>query len=232
MKCAKLSLSIFFDLDGTLTDPREGITKSIEYSLDKLNHRLPHPAPLETYIGPPLSQTFAQILKTEDQTLIEKAIGFYRERYSKVGMFENTVYPKIAEALSVLLAHEHRLFVLTAKPDVYAEKIIAYFALDRFFCRIYGATLDGRFQHKPDLFAHALTEECISASKAIVVGDRHHDIAAGLENKATTIGVTYGYGSKAELMEAKADYLAEKPESIPRIVDHIGTLKTVALPFS
>ena len=210
--------NILFDLDGTLTDPREGITRCIQYALEKMNHPVPAQEELLWCIGPPLVYSFGKIFNTEDQVPILQAQQLYRERFERTGMYENVVYPEIPEALAVLKEAGHRLFVATAKPGIFAFGIIAHFELSQFFAEVYGSELDGRLTDKGRLIAHLLREEKLAAAETIMVGDRDMDIAGAHENQVRAIGVAYGYGGRDELTQAQADKLCETPSEIPAAV--------------
>ncbi len=158
-------MNLLFDLDGTLTDPFPGIRKCISYALDKIGRQLPPRESLRWCIGPPLKDSFAKLLASDDEELVGKAITFYRERFSAVGLFENRVYEGIPEALEALQGDGHTLYVATSKPTVYAERIIDHFNLHRYFKRIYGSELDGTRSDKTSLISHILKRESIETSK-------------------------------------------------------------------
>lgn len=206
--------NVLFDLDGTLTDPREGITRCIQYALEKLGQPVPAQSALEAYIGPPLRSTFASILASADAALVETAVGFYRERFAAVGIFENELYAGVVPLLESLQAAPLRLFVATSKVGIFAERILAHFGLSSFFDGVYGSNLDGRFDNKVDLLRHLLETERLAAAETVMVGDREHDIIAARQNRVLSLGITYGYGTREELMAAKADALCDSPGEI------------------
>jgi phosphoglycolate phosphatase len=206
--------SVFFDLDGTLCDPRDGIVRCLRYAFERLGYPGPPDDHLERYIGPPLQETFATLLETKNHEVIERAVALYRQRFISHGMYENTVYPGIAETLALLRSESHRLYVVTSKPSVFAEKILVHFGLQRFFQNVYGSELDGRRSDKGDLIAHVLREEKISPSDAVMVGDREHDIEGALANGVFPIGALWGYGTREKLAEANAALLCESPKAL------------------
>lgn len=206
--------NVLFDLDGTLTDPREGITRCIQYALEKLGQPVPAQSVLEAYIGPPLRSTFASILSSTDATMLETAVSFYRERFVAVGLFENELYAGVPLMLESLQAASLRLFVATSKVGMFAERILEHFRISRFFDGVYGSMLDGRFDNKVDLLQHLLESERLAASETVMVGDRKHDVIAARQNRVLSLGVTYGYGTSAELGAAGADVLCESPAEI------------------
>jgi phosphoglycolate phosphatase len=203
--------TIFFDLDGTLTDPKPGITGSIQYALQKLGRPVPAQDELTWCIGPPLRDSFVTLLGGEEQA--DRGVAFYRERFGDVGLFENALYPGIAETLAALKPH-YRLFVATSKAHVFADRIIDHFGLRPYFEHVFGAELDGVRVHKYDLLAWALARTGTEASQALMIGDRSHDIVGARKNGMDGIGVLYGYGSQAELLEAGASHLCATPQAI------------------
>jgi phosphoglycolate phosphatase len=136
----------FFDLDGTLTDPKEGITSCIKYALSKLEHLIPAMDVLETWIGPPLHDSFVKILGSPEAA--DRALALYRGRFGSVGMYENRLYAGVRESLSRLGDHVESMYVVTSKPTVYSEKIIDHFNLTRFFRKVYGSNLDGSLTNR------------------------------------------------------------------------------------
>jgi phosphoglycolate phosphatase len=206
--------NILFDLDGTLTDPIEGMTRCFHYALERMSAPLPTQAELQLHIGPPLRSTFSQIMQTSDEALIESAVNFYRERFSESGMFENEVYDGVPEMLSALQASAKRLFVATSKVQIYTERILQHFNLSKYFEGVYGSHLSGKFDNKADLIRHILVSESLAAGETLMVGDRKYDIKGAQENRCFAAGVTYGYGSAEELTEAGADYLCHSPHEV------------------
>jgi phosphoglycolate phosphatase len=194
--------TIYFDLDGTLTDPKPGITRSIQYALRKLDRRVPPEDELTWCIGPPLRDSLKKLLGTDD--LAGKALALYRERFADIGIFENEIYPGIEDTLSVLAKSDRRLFVATSKPTIYAERVIDYFKLTVYFERVFGSELDGRRSDKTELLNYALQMTGVDPLQATMIGDRSHDMIGARNNGMTAVGVLYGYGSKEELVDAGA----------------------------
>lgn len=205
--------NIFFDLDGTLIDPRKGITRAIKYSLDKLGKPIPLTEDLLWCIGPPLKESFKKILKSDDETA-EIALYFYREYFRERGKFENEVYSGIPMVLQKLNELGLNLFVVTSKPYVYAIEIITYFNLGGFFKEVYGSLLSGELVDKRELISYALKKEKISAKNTLMIGDREHDIIGAKKNGVLSVGVTYGYGTEEELQNVSPDFIAASPEEI------------------
>lgn len=206
--------TVFFDLDGTLTDPKIGITTSIQYALAKFDIAVPTQDELTWCIGPPLHAAFKTLLGTGDADA-HRAVEFYRERFGEIGLFENTLYDGIEQVLTDVAAGGRRLFVATSKPHVFADRIIDHFGLRRHFGRVFGSELDGTRVHKTDLLRYALDETATDPRRAIMIGDREHDMIGAANNGIATIGVLYGYGSRAELSSAGAMHLCSTPGEIP-----------------
>ena len=213
--------TILFDLDGTLTDPKQGIVKCIEYALVELGISVPDNAGFEKYIGPPLQKAFSEILKTDDHRLIEAAIDYFRERFKEKGQYENEVYDGIQVLLEKLVRYGYRLFIATSKPEVFAKSILDHFNLSGYFEAIHGSQLDGTRSDKGDLIAWILSNENLTPDTTIMIGDRKHDIDGAAANHLQSIGVLWGYGSKDELETANANYLCENIPEIAAIIQAI-----------
>jgi phosphoglycolate phosphatase len=205
---------LLFDLDGTLTDPKEGITRCIAHALETLGHPSPPPDDLHFAIGPPLRATFGRLMQTEDRALIELALATYRERFATIGLFENALYPNIRETLAQARADGHRIFLATSKPHVYARRILVHFGIAEFFEAAHGSELDGRNDDKGELIAHLLRNERLAAEDCLMFGDRKHDVIGAAKNGVRAVGVTWGYGSEEELREAGASALCHAPAAL------------------
>jgi phosphoglycolate phosphatase len=208
---------IYFDLDGTLTNPKPGITRSIQYALRKLDREASSEDDLTWCIGPPLHASFKKMLGSD--TLADAAILLYRERFSDIGLFENEIYPGIEDTLSVLAKSGRRLFVATSKPVIYADRIIDHFRLRGYFERVFGSELDGTRADKTELLGYALEAMQVDPAQAIMIGDRSHDMIGARNNGMTAVGVLYGYGSRQELLAAGAHHLSASPRGL---LDHTG----------
>lgn len=213
--------ALFFDLDGTLTDPKPGITRSIQYALQKLDLPVPSQDELTWCIGPPLRDSFVTLLGGDSQA--DLAVTLYRERFGDVGLYENAVYPDIEHVLGALKQSHGRLFVATSKARVFAERIIEHFRLGSYFEHVFGAELDGTRVHKSDLLAYALENTGVHPSQALMIGDRSHDIIGAKNNGMAAIGVLYGYGSREELIDAGASHVCATPRAV---LDHIQSRAT------
>ena len=213
-----MTRAVFFDLDGTLTDPMPGITQCIAHALTGLGHTPPDLETLRWCIGPPLRGTFARLLATNDAAMLDRAIALYRERFGTVGLFENALYPGVPEAVAAIRDAGFATFVATSKPHVYATQIVAHFGLAPLFDRVYGSELDGTRVDKAELIAHALAEEQLDPGHVVMIGDREHDLLGAKRCGVRTIAVTYGYGSEAELRTHDPAALAHAPHAIPALV--------------
>jgi phosphoglycolate phosphatase len=220
----KKIVNILFDLDGTLTDPAEGIVRSIQHALATLQIPCPPAQELTMYIGPPLREVFCAVCKSSDEALIERAVAVFRERFSTIGLFENTPYPHVSGMLDQLSAESFKLFVATSKPQIYAEKILCHFSLADHFIEIHGNDLAGRLDDKAELVNELLIRRELRPGETIMVGDRKHDVIAARKNGLMSLGVTYGYGSREELIDAGVDFLVDTPAAVvAHILDnHFG----------
>lgn len=209
---------ILFDLDGTLTDSEEGITKSVDFALRQVGIETADLSTLTPYIGPPLVDGFMQ----NHHLPHDKAVfckDEYRKRYEKVGLFENRVYDGIPEALAKLQAEGFTLALATSKPEVFARRILDRFALSQYFDEIGGATMDGRIGRKHEVITETLRRlGDPTAEEVLMVGDRLHDIEGAHRLGLRAVGVLFGFGSKDELTDAGADYLAETPAAMAQLV--------------
>ncbi|MCH4177143.1 MAG: HAD family hydrolase [Streptococcaceae bacterium] len=211
---------IFFDLDGTITDSQEGILNSIIYALKKMNRDIPNRATLRKMIGPPLINGFADILQIPDDEL-ETAVDFYREYFSKKGLFENRVYDGIPDLLKQLQKEKHTLAIATSKPEIFAATILEHFQLNQYFSNIVGATLDGSLSQKDEILAQAILNVQANPKKSVMIGDRKHDIIGAKINHISSIGVTWGFGSLDELRQNGANEIVNQPNEIWKYVQSI-----------
>jgi phosphoglycolate phosphatase len=207
-------INVFFDLDGTLVDPSLGFANCIRYALERLKKISPDKATLEKFIGPPLRGTFAKLLNTHEPAMIESAVALYRERYAPIGIFENEVYPGIGELLADLHANSFKIYVVTSKARSYAEIIVGHFFNREWFADIFGSGLDGSLDNKVELIEFIMGTLKPQPKRTVMIGDRKEDVVAGKANHLKTIGVTYGYGTRAEIVAAGPDYICASPSEI------------------
>jgi phosphoglycolate phosphatase len=216
-------MHVFFDLDGTLTDSREGIVRCIQHALRELGAEVPDDAELLRYVGPPLMGTFATLLDTVDAGRVQLAIGAYRQRFERIGLFENAVFPGIQATLTALGDAGHTMSVVTSKPHVYARRILEHFGLAPLFRGVYGPELANRAYTKGTLIAEACARAGMTAGDVVMVGDRAEDILGAREQGAAAIGVLWGYGGAEELEAARPDAIVASP------VDLVTSIATVSL---
>jgi phosphoglycolate phosphatase len=206
--------TVLFDLDGTLTDPRDGITRSIAHALERMGVAPPPLDDLVFAIGPPLRASLARLLGTDSQPAVEQALAHYRERFADVGLFENRPYDGIADTLDALARRGARLMVATSKPEVYARRIVEHFALHAHFDAVHGCELDGTREDKRDLIAHMIARHRFEPSQAVMVGDRGVDMRAARHHGLAALGALWGYGTRDELLEHGAHQLCASPGGI------------------
>ena len=214
-------MNVLLDLDGTLTDPRDGIISCIRHALVGLDMPCPPDRELERYIGPPLHVSFGGMFGI-DSSKAQRAVELYRERFSVVGIFENKLYPGIPAALKALKHLGATLLVATSKPTVFAERIVEHFGLGEDVQAVFGSELDGTRSGKTESIAHVLKARAIRPAAAWMVGDREHDIRGANANRVQAIGALWGYGSREELLNAKPAALCESPANLPDIVSSNG----------
>lgn len=215
---------ILFDLDGTLTDPFLGITRSVAYSLKSFGIEVDDLETLKPFIGPPLDVSFREYYHM-DEAQSWKAVEKYREYFSKKGLFENKVYEGMEDFLQSLLNMDMKLYVCSSKPEVFAKEILDHFSLTPYFTGIYGATLDGSLKNKGDVIAHCIKQEQLNIQDCMMVGDRQHDIVGAHQNQIPCIGVLYGYGSLEEFQEYHCDYIAKDLIELKKIIEEWKDVK-------
>lgn len=209
---------ILFDLDGTLTDSSEGITKSVEYALNRFSITVRDRRDLLCFIGPPLHDSFMQFFGFSDEDAYT-AVEYYREVFREKGLFENTVYDGIPELLEGLRAAGKNLVLATSKPEEFSRRILDYFDLTKYFDFIAGATFDSTRVTKAQVIEYALGGAGIrDKASALMIGDRSHDVIGAHENGLDCLGVLFGFGTRDELEAAGADYIAETVKDIGRML--------------
>lgn len=207
---------ILFDLDGTLTDPMMGITKSVRYALNYYGIEVNDLNDLLPFIGPPLRDSF-QDYYGFDEAKANEAVEKYREYYKNDGIFDNKVYRGMKECLQTLKDNGKKLYVATSKPEFFAKQIIEHFSLSEYFEYIGGSEFNSR-EKKAEVIEYVLKTNQIDNNDVIMVGDRKHDIIGAHENKIPCIGVLYGYGTEDELKQYQADYLVASVEELTELL--------------
>jgi phosphoglycolate phosphatase len=204
---------VLFDLDGTLTDAQAGIVRSLAHAVAAVGVAAPGPEELRPLIGPPLVEMLLALGVPEDD--LRSAVHAYRDRYATVGLFENELYPGVPELLADLTGAGLRLGLATSKAEPYAHTILEHFGIRGRFEAVAGASLDHARRHKADVVAHALEHLGLpDPASVIMVGDREHDVVGAAEHGITTIGVLWGYGSRAELTTAGAVAVVSSVEGL------------------
>ena len=209
--------TVLFDLDGTIIDSSEGIMNSFEYTFRKLGLPVPTREEMNVFIGPPLHYSFENICGLSKQGA-ERAVEIYREYFAERGVRENRVYDGMEKLFAKLCARGKRLLLATSKYELYAVQILENLGFMKYFSFVAGSQKDGGRGTKREVIEYALA--CAGASKesAVMVGDRMHDTLGASEAGIDSIGVLFGFGSKEELISAKATYIAESPEDIFRMI--------------
>ncbi len=209
---------ILFDLDGTLTDPFEGITNSVVHALKRYGIEVTDKRDLRYFIGPPLVESFMKYYGFSENDA-KDAVSVYREHFADKGLFENELYDGIPQLLKALRDSGKTVIMATSKPEVYARRIAEHFDIAKYFDYMAGSELNGVRVSKNEVIEYALGALGITDRQAcIMVGDRLHDINGAKKTGMHSIGVLWGYGSREELENAGADYICENVEDILKTV--------------
>ncbi|EEI92906.1 HAD hydrolase, family IA, variant 1 [Sphingobacterium spiritivorum ATCC 33300] len=201
--------NLLFDLDGTLTDPFEGITKSIAYALEHFDIETTDLNTLKPLIGPPLKQSLIEIYHFDEQKA-DEGVAKYRERFADKGLFENILFEGIPELLASARSKGYKLYLATSKPTVFATQILNHFHLDQYFEFVGGSELDDSRPTKTHVIEYVLQENNIqNLTETLMIGDRKHDIIGAKNTGLDSVGVLYGFGDQEELSHAGATYIAE-----------------------
>ena len=211
---------ILFDLDGTLTDPKVGITTCCQYGLRAVGVDVPDLKELEQFIGPPLLPAFQEVYGLDEEQAL-KAIDKFRERFQSVGLYENELLPGVPQMLRTLKEHGKILATASSKPEVFVKRILQYFSIDSWFDEIVGSTMDEKHAGKAEVIGEALRRlGCADADRdsILMVGDRMHDVEGAAALNIRTVGVTFGYGSRSELEQAGAWRIVDTMEELTDIL--------------
>ncbi len=213
---------ILFDLDGTLTNPAEGITGSVRHAMQQLGYPVPPQQELERFIGPPLDVMFAETCGFNKQQ-VALAIDHFRSYFSTTGINQNLLYPGIKPMLSQLIAQGKTLYIATSKPTVFANQVLQNFSLSSYFSYVSGSPLSHSGTPKAQIVQTVLQNCGICADSAVMVGDRLHDVHGAHQNGLPCVGVLFGFGGRAELEDAGCDYIAKDTSELSRILLSGGT---------
>ena len=212
---------LLFDLDGTLTDPKLGITSCVQYALKEFGIEEPDLDKLEPFIGPPLKDSFMEFYHMSEEQA-EAAVAKYRERFQDVGLFENEVYAGIPKMLHTLQSKGFFLAVASSKPTVFVERILEHFNIRKNFVVVVGSELDGTRVNKDEVVQEALHQlfkgETPKRDQVYMIGDRRFDVEGAKAMHIESVGVTYGYGGMKELKEAGADYIVQSVEELEQFL--------------
>lgn len=204
--------AILFDLDGTLTESGEGITKSVQYALEKLGKPEEDREKLNVFVGPPLLEQFMKYAELNEEEA-RLGVTYYRERYSVIGIYENKLYPGITEMLDRLLEKGYTLAVASSKPEYFVQKVLEYFQLEKYFQVIVGSEMSGSRTKKAEVIEEALKRLNLSEHRdqAIMVGDKEHDVLGARQAGIQCVAVSYGYGTMEELVQANPLQIVNSP---------------------
>lgn len=212
---------LLFDLDGTLTDPKLGITSCVQHALRKFGIEEPDLDKLEPFIGPPLPDSFQEFYGFDEQKTAE-AVTAYRERFSTIGLFENEIYPGIEDMLSHLKQADKKLAVASSKPTVFVKQILQHFEIEQYFDVIVGSELDGTRYRKEEVVEEALRQlyhgEKVKNDTTVMIGDRKFDIQGAKTFSIVSVGVSFGYAAPGELEQAGADYIVDTVRQLEELL--------------
>ena len=203
--------TLFFDLDGTVSNNFDGIARCLNFALKELGLRELSDAEVLPFVGPPFRESLPQVFPGIDT---EAALRFYRDRYQVKGWLENNLYEGMADAIRALHLQGFTIALCTSKPRIFAERIIEHFQLARYFDGIHGPELDGQFDKKTDLLAHLIEHYKVAPANAVMIGDRDKDVEAALYAKTHSLGVLWGFGSRDELQSAGAHRIIAQPNEL------------------
>lgn len=217
-----------FDLDGTLTDPKVGITKSVQYALKKRGIVEDNLSELEKFIGPPLHESFKEFYNQSASAALE-SVDYYREYFSETGIRENEIYPYIEDLLKLLKENDKKIFVATSKPTVFAREIVTYFNIDSYFDQVVGSNLDMTRIDKTEIIEYILSNYIDTSQykkeSLVMIGDRKHDIIGAQNNNIDSIGVLYGYSAEDEIEDISPTYIVKDSKDLLKQIKQSLNLK-------
>ena len=199
---------ILFDLDGTLTNPKEGITRCVQHALRYFGIERECDE-LVSFIGPPLKEQFMEYASLSEEDA-KKAVEVYRERFAPIGLFENEVYDGVLEMLKELKKQGKIIAIATSKPYVFAQKIADKYGISQYLSYLSGSELDGRNTDKAQVIKNAMEALGALPSETVMVGDRIHDCEGAKKCNIKCIGVSYGFAAEGELC-GNAEKIADSP---------------------
>lgn len=207
--------AILFDLDGTLTDSGEGITKSVQYALERIGKPEPDLQKLRVFVGPPLIEQFEEYAGIDEKTA-RRAVEIYRERYAPIGIYENELYPGIEDMLVGLKNRGYKIGIASSKPENFVKIVAEYFHIESYFDEIVGSEPEGGRTNKTEVIEEALRRMGLTdhRDQVIMVGDKEHDVFGARRAGLECIAVSYGYGTKEELENARPLKIVNSAEEI------------------
>lgn len=209
---------VLFDLDGTLTDPAEGITNSVAYALSKFGISINDKSELNKFIGPPLIPSFCEFYGFSEENA-KRALSYYREYFAPHGIFENEIYEGIAKMLKKLFSENKILILATSKPQEFAAKILEHFGIGEYFSMVCGNTLDESRPTKKDVLEYVMQSfPDMNGKNCVMVGDRKYDVEGAAACGIPSVGVLYGYGDEKELSSAGADHIVSDVENLEKLL--------------
>ena len=209
--------TILFDLDGTIMDSGPGIMKSVQYALDHFGYPNEPEEKLRKFVGPSLMDSFTNFYGMNPQDA-ERAVALYREVYPTDGIFDATPYAGIEDVFRAIQASERKLVLVTSKPHIFAERILEHFGFAPYFCYQTGPELGDHDSRKARLINRAVGALKLDKADCVMIGDRMFDIEGAVEAGVDSIGVTYGFGDRAELVNAGAMYIVDSPKEILSVI--------------
>ncbi len=209
--------NIFFDLDGTITDPEEGIVNSYIYSLEKLGIKNCDRELIAKYIGPSIHLVFVKEYGIPESD-IDIAVKYYREHFGVKGIYENKVYEGIPELLESLMNTNRNVYLVTSKPTVYAKEILRHFNLEKYFIKVYGSEMSNKNTDKETLIREALTKSNLNNSECLMIGDRMYDTIGANANNVDSVAVTYGFGRAEEFAEHNPAYIVNSVQELEKLL--------------
>lgn len=212
--------SVIFDLDGTLSDPSEGIFRSLHHAFDTIGRPELKAADLRWFIGPPVFDSFRRILEDADDEAVHTALSHFRTRYGTVGKFENRLYEGIPELLGTLRSRGVRAYVATSKPHAFARDILSHFGLADLFDDIQGHDVAAPHETKTDVLARLLGQNPIDPARSVMVGDRHHDVHASHDFGIRCVGVLWGFGDLGEFDHPNVVATIAAPAELIGVLEH------------
>ena len=207
---------VLFDLDGTLTNPKEGITRCVQHALRHFGIEKECDE-LTSFIGPPLTEQFMEYANLSKEDAVE-AVRIYRERFAPIGLFENEIYPGVLEMLKELKTQGKIIALATSKPTVFATKIVEKYGIAPYLDYLSGSELDGTNVEKASVVKNAMEKLGAIPEETVLIGDRMHDAQGAKENGIGCIGVSYGFAIEGELEKAGVKLIANTPSELVKIL--------------